>query len=132
MGAVARDVHGHLAAATSTGGMTNKRYSRIGDTPLIGAGTWADARCAVSCTGNGEYFIRAVAAYDVACLMEYKGLTLAEACRVVVHDKLAPVGGEGGLIAVDAAGNVTLPFNSEGMYRASRRAGEVALVAIYE
>ena len=132
VGAVARDVHGHLAAATSTGGMTNKRYSRIGDTPLIGAGTWADARCAVSCTGNGEYFIRAVAAYDVACLMEYKGLTLAEACRVVVHDKLAPVGGEGGLIAVDAAGNVTLPFNSEGMYRASRRAGEAALVAIYK
>ena len=131
VGAVARDRHGHLAAATSTGGMTNKRYSRIGDTPLIGAGTWADARCAISCTGNGEYFIRAVAAYDVACLMEYKGLTLAEACRVVVHDKLAPVGGEGGLIAVDAAGNLTLPFNSEGMYRASRAEGGEAAVAIY-
>ena len=131
VGAVARDVHGHLAAATSTGGMTNKRYSRIGDTPLIGAGTWADARCAISCTGNGEYFIRAVAAYDVACLMEYKGLPLAEACRVVVHDKLAPVGGEGGLIAVDAAGHLALPFNSEGMYRASRTAGGAAQVAIY-
>ena len=131
VGAVARDVHGHLAAATSTGGMTNKRYSRIGDTPLIGAGTWADERCAISCTGNGEYFIRAVAAYDVACLMEYKGLSLAEACRVVVHDKLAPVGGEGGLSAVDAAGNVALPFNSEGMYRASRTAGGEAVVAIY-
>ena len=132
VGAVARDVHGHLAAATSTGGMTNKRYSRIGDTPLIGVGTWADAHCAISCTGNGEYFIRAVAAYDVACLMEYKGLSLVEAARVVVQDKLAPVGGEGGLIAVDAAGNVTLPFNSEGMYRASRTAGSTADVAIYK
>jgi len=132
VGAVARDQHGHLAAATSTGGMTNKRYSRIGDTPLIGAGTWADARCAISCTGNGEYFIRAVAAYDVACLMEYKGLALAEACRVVVQDKLAPVGGEGGLIAVDAAGNVALPFNSEGMYRASRVEGGAAEVAVYK
>jgi L-asparaginase / beta-aspartyl-peptidase len=132
VGAVARDQHGHLAAATSTGGMTNKRYSRIGDTPLVGAGTWADARCAISCTGNGEYFIRAVAAYDVACLMEYKGLSLEEAARIVVQDKLAPVGGEGGLIAIDADGNVTLPFNSEGMYRASRREGEAARVAIYK
>ena len=132
VGAVARDQHGHLAAATSTGGMTNKRYSRIGDTPLIGAGTWADARCAISCTGNGEYFIRAVASYDVACLMEYGGLSLEEAARIVVQDKLAPVGGEGGLIAIDAEGNVTLPFNSEGMYRASRREGGEALVAIYK
>ena len=132
VGAVARDVYGHLAAATSTGGMTNKRYARIGDTPLIGAGTWADARCAISCTGHGEYFIRAVAAYDVACLMEYKGLSLEEACRVVVHDKLALAGGEGGLIAVDAVGNVTLPFNSDGMYRGSRREGAEAMVAIYK
>ena len=131
VGAVARDQRGHLAAATSTGGMTNKRYARIGDTPLIGAGTWADDHCAISCTGHGEYFIRAVAGYDVACLMEYKGLGLAEACRVVVHDKLAPVGGEGGLIAVDAAGNLALPFNSEGMYRASRNAAGQELVAIY-
>ena len=132
VGAVARDQHGHLAAATSTGGMTNKRYARIGDTPIIGAGTWADARCAISCTGHGEYFIRAVAAYDIACLMEYKGLSLEEACRVVVHDKLAPAGGEGGLIAVDAAGNVTLPFNSDGMYRASRVDGGAAVVRIYK
>ena len=131
VGAVARDQHGHLAAATSTGGMTNKRYARIGDTPLIGAGTWADSRCAISCTGHGEYFMRAVASYDVACLMEYKGLSLAEACRVVVHDKLAPVGGEGGLIAVDAAGNLALPFNSEGMYRASRTAAGEEQIAIY-
>jgi beta-aspartyl-peptidase (threonine type) len=132
VGAVARDQYGHLAAATSTGGMTNKRYARIGDTPIIGAGTWADARCAISCTGNGEYFIRAVACYDVACLMEYKGLSLKEAARIVVQDKLAPVGGEGGLIAIDADGNITLPFNSEGMYRASRREGEAAQVAIYK
>ena len=132
VGAVARDVHGHLAAATSTGGMTNKRYARIGDTPLIGAGTWADTRCAISCTGHGEYFIRAVAAYDIACLIEYKNLSLEEACRVVVHDKLAPAGGEGGLIAVDAAGNVTLPFNSDGMYRGCRTEGGEAMVAIYK
>ena len=131
VGAVAHDQRGHLAAATSTGGMTNKRYSRIGDTPIIGAGTWADARCAISCTGHGEYFMRAVVGYDVACLMEYKGLSLAEACRVVVHDKLAPVGGEGGLIAVDALGNLTLPFNSEGMYRASCSAAGEVQVAIY-
>jgi beta-aspartyl-peptidase (threonine type) len=131
VGAVARDQHGHLAAATSTGGMTNKRYSRIGDTPIIGAGTWADARCAISCTGHGEYFMRAVVGYDVACLMEYRGLSLAEACRVVVHDKLAPVGGEGGLIAVDAAGHLALPFNSEGMYRASHSVAGEELVAIY-
>ncbi|OGX90912.1 isoaspartyl peptidase/L-asparaginase family protein [Hymenobacter coccineus] len=131
VGAVACDARGHLAAATSTGGMTNKRYARIGDTPLIGAGTWADARCAISCTGHGEYFIRAVAAHDVACLMEYRGLSLAEATRVVVHDKLAPAGGEGGLIAVDALGNLALPFNSEGMYRATLTEQSEALVAIY-
>ena len=131
VGAVARDQRGHLAAATSTGGMTNKRYSRIGDTPLIGVGTWADAQCAISCTGHGEFFMRAVVGYDVACLMAYKGLSLAEACRVVVHDKLAPVGGEGGLIAVDASGNLALPFNSEGMYRASRNATGEELIAIY-
>jgi beta-aspartyl-peptidase (threonine type) len=131
VGAVACDQHGHLAAATSTGGMTNKRYSRIGDTPLIGAGTWADSRVAISCTGHGEYFIRAVVSYDIACLMEYKNLPLAEACRIVVHDKLAPVGGEGGLIAVDAQGNLALPFNSDGMYRASWSEVGEELVAIY-
>jgi beta-aspartyl-peptidase (threonine type) len=120
VGAVARDQHGNLAAATSTGGMTNKRYSRIGDSPIIGSGTFADNRtCAISCTGHGEFFLRAVVAHDISCLMEYRGLSLAEACRVVVHEKLAPIGGEGGLVAVDAAGNIALPFNSEGMYRAS-------------
>ncbi|OON69345.1 isoaspartyl peptidase/L-asparaginase family protein [Hymenobacter sp. CRA2] len=133
VGAVALDQHGHLAAATSTGGMTNKRFSRVGDSPIIGAGTWADDRtCAISCTGHGEYFIRAVVAHDVACLMEYRGLSLAEACRVVVHDKLAPIGGEGGLVAVDAAGNIALPFNSEGMYRASISSASPLFVGIYK
>ncbi|WP_019947258.1 isoaspartyl peptidase/L-asparaginase family protein [Hymenobacter aerophilus] len=134
VGAVARDQHGHLAAATSTGGMTNKRYSRIGDSPIIGSGTFADDRtCAISCTGHGEFFLRAVVAHDISCLMEYRGLSLAEACRIVVHDKLAPIGGEGGLVAVDAAGNVALPFNSEGMYRASQTSRDAApFVAIYK
>ena len=132
VGAVARDQYGHLAGATSTGGMTNKRWGRVGDTPLPGAGTWADDRtCAVSCTGHGEFFIRGVVAYDIACLIEYKALSLAEACRVVLFDKLLPLGGEGGLVAVDAAGNVELPFNSEGMYRAWKTSGGSEGVAIY-
>jgi beta-aspartyl-peptidase (threonine type) len=118
VGAVAYDKHGNLAAATSTGGMTNKRFSRIGDSPIIGAGTYANNKtCAISCTGHGEFFIRSVVAYDVSCLMEYKGLSLEEACNLVVNKKLKEIGGEGGLIAVDNLGNVCLPFNSEGMYR---------------
>jgi beta-aspartyl-peptidase (threonine type) len=118
VGAVATDVHGNLAAATSTGGMTNKHYNRIGDTPMIGSGNYANNNtCAVSCTGHGEYFIRAVVAYDVSCLMEYKGLSLKDACNQVVHDKLLKIGGEGGLVAVDRNGNYELVFNSEGMYR---------------
>lgn len=117
VGAVALDQHGNLAAATSTGGMTNKMYNRIGDSPVIGAGTYANSLCAISCTGHGEYFIRAVVAYDIACLMEYKGLSLEEACTLVVNKKLLKLGGEGGLIAVDQAGNCSMPFNSEGMYR---------------
>ena len=117
VGAVACDVFGNVAAATSTGGMTNKKYGRIGDTPLIGAGTYADnATCAVSCTGHGEFFTRAVTAYDVACLMKYKGLTLKDAAHSTV-EFLREFGGEGGLIAVDNRGNVALPFNSDGMYR---------------
>ncbi|MBK7682562.1 MAG: isoaspartyl peptidase/L-asparaginase [Bacteroidetes bacterium] len=112
VGAVAKDVHGNLAAGTSTGGMTNKKFNRIGDSPIIGSGTYANnATCAISCTGHGEYFIRAVVAYDVSCLMEYKGLSLQAACEVVVMDKLVKLGGEGGLIAVDAAGNISLVFN---------------------
>jgi len=132
VGAVARDSQGHLAAATSTGGMTNKRFGRIGDTPLIGAGTYADDKtCAVSCTGHGEFFIRTVSAYDVACLMKYKNLPLEEACEQVVNVTLREMGGEGGLIAVDCAGNVALPFNSEGMYRAWVTSDGVLHVAIY-
>ncbi|RNI28434.1 isoaspartyl peptidase/L-asparaginase [Rufibacter immobilis] len=133
VGAVALDVHGNLAAATSTGGMTNKNFNRIGDTPIIGAGTYANNRtCAISCTGHGEYFMRNVVAYDISCLMEYKGMTLAEASELVVQQKLKSQGGEGGLVAVDATGAVALPFNSEGMYRASRAEGQEAVVAIYQ
>ena len=118
VGAVARDKLGNLAAATSTGGMTNKMYGRVGDTPVIGAGTYANnLTCAVSCTGHGEYFIRAVAAYDVSCLMEYRGLSLEEACNEVVNNKLGTDGGEGGLIAVGTGGPPVLIFNCEGMYR---------------
>jgi L-asparaginase / beta-aspartyl-peptidase len=131
VGAVARDMHGNLAASTSTGGMTNKKWGRIGDSPIVGAGTYANnATCAISCTGHGEYFIQSVVAYDISCLMEYKGLTLAEACHEVVMNKLVQRGGEGGLIAVDHAGNVCLPFNSEGMYRAWYKDGQKQ-VAIY-
>lgn len=133
VGAVAIDSSGNLAAATSTGGMTNKRFGRVGDSPIIGAGTYANnATCAISCTGHGEYFIRAVVAYDISCLMEYKGLTLKEACNLVVKDKLVKFGGEGGLIAIDKFGNIELPFNSEGMYRGSRQGNEDAVIRIYE
>ncbi len=118
VGAVALDANGNLAAATSTGGMTNKKFGRMGDSPIIGAGTYANNNtCAISCTGHGELFIRAVVAYDISCLMEYKGLSLKEACDVVVHDKLVKIQGEGGLVALDKHGNICLPFNSEGMYR---------------
>ena len=118
IGAVACDSSGNLAAATSTGGMTNKKFGRIGDTALIGSGTYADQSCAVSCTGHGEFFIRGVTAYDVAARMKYKGLTLEQAAsEAIAH--LTQIGGEGGLIAVDALGNVSLPFNSDGMYRGS-------------
>lgn len=118
VGAVAVDSEGNVAAATSTGGMTNKAWGRVGDSPLIGAGTYANNKtCAVSCTGHGEYFIRGVAAYDVSCLMEYKGLSLEQAASEVIFKRLKKMGGEGGLIAVDAYGNFCLPFNTEGMYR---------------
>jgi beta-aspartyl-peptidase (threonine type) len=118
VGAVACDKNGHLAAATSTGGMTNKKFGRVGDTPMIGSGTYADETVAVSCTGHGEYFMLGVTAYDVAARMKYKGLTLENAARETI-DHLTQIQGEGGLIAVDSHGNVTLPFNSEGMYRGS-------------
>ncbi|HMU77944.1 MAG: isoaspartyl peptidase/L-asparaginase [Bacteroidetes bacterium] len=132
VGAVAKDIEGNLAAATSTGGMTNKRYSRIGDTPVIGAGTYANnSTCAVSCTGHGEYFIRSVVAYDIHCLMEYNGLSLKEACEKVVLDKLVKSGGEGGIIAIDQTGVPQLIFNSEGMYRGYYCCNEQPVTEIY-
>lgn len=132
VGAVALDADGNLAAGTSTGGMTNKRWGRVGDSPLIGAGTFAsNASCAVSATGHGEYFIRRTVAREVCALMEHAGLDLASAARRVVHEQLLPMGGSGGVIAVDHRGNVALEMNTPGMYRASVRAGEEPLVAIY-
>jgi beta-aspartyl-peptidase (threonine type) len=132
VGAVALDIHGHLAAATSTGGVTNKQVGRVGDTPLIGAGCYADdATCAVSTTGSGEMFMRMVAAYDVAAQMAYRQASLQDAAHDVVMNRLPKINGRGGLIAVDAQGNVTLPFNTEGMYRGFARLGETPETAIY-
>ncbi|MDM3124005.1 beta-aspartyl-peptidase [Citrobacter sp. Cf125] len=132
VGAVALDMFGNLAAATSTGGMTNKLPGRVGDSPLVGAGCYANnASVAVSCTGTGEVFIRALAAYDIAALMDYGGLSLSEACERVVMEKLPALGGSGGLIAIDHEGNVALPFNSEGMYRAWGCAGDTPTTGIY-
>jgi L-asparaginase / beta-aspartyl-peptidase len=132
VGAAACDRYGNIAAATSTGGMTNKRPGRIGDSPLIGAGNYANNRtCAISCTGHGELFIRAVAAYDVSCLMEYGGLTLQQAMDKVVMDKLIKIGGEGGMIGVDAKGNHAMLFNSEGMYRGVKNSAGLNQVKIY-
>jgi len=133
VGAVACDQNGNIAAATSTGGMTNKKYGRIGDSPIIGAGTYANnATCGISCTGHGELFIRAAAAHDVSCLMEYKGLSLQEAMEIVVHEKLMAIGGEGGMIGVDAQGNAALVFNSQGMYRGFKSSDGASVVAIYK
>jgi L-asparaginase / beta-aspartyl-peptidase len=133
VGAVALDVHGTVAAGTSTGGMTNKRFGRLGDSCIVGIGNYANnGTCAVSCTGHGEFFIRSVVAYDVSCLMEYKGLSLKDACEKVVLDKLVKIKGEGGLIAVDTLGNYELCFNSEGMYRGAKTNGGVNMVGIYK
>jgi L-asparaginase / beta-aspartyl-peptidase len=132
VGAVACDARGNIAAATSTGGMTNKKYGRIGDSPVIGAGTYANNNtCAISCTGHGEPFIRAVTAYDVSCLIEYKNLNLQQAMHLVVHTKLPAIDGEGGMIGVDAKGNTALLFNSAGMYRAVKNSDGLHEVAIY-
>ncbi|HYD19863.1 MAG TPA: isoaspartyl peptidase/L-asparaginase [Flavipsychrobacter sp.] len=132
VGAVACDSKGNLAAGTSTGGMTNKRFGRIGDSPVVGSGTYANnASCAISCTGHGEFFLRAVVAHDVSCLMEYKGLSLQEACNIVIKDKLVKMGGEGGLIAVDAKGGYDFCFNSAGMYRGMRNSEGKETIAFY-
>ncbi len=132
VGCVALDKQGNIVAGTSTGGMTNKRYNRIGDSPVIGAGTYAsNATCGVSCTGHGEFFIRYVVAYDVAALMDYQGLSVGEAAGRVVNEKLKAAGGTGGLIALDRNGNVAMPFNTSGMYRGYAKPGE-RVVEIYE
>ena len=133
VGAVACDRHGDLAAATSTGGMTAKSPGRVGDSPVIGAGTWADNEtCAVSATGHGEIFIRYAAAHEIASRMRFAGQSLEEAARTVVIDVLAPAGGSGGVIAVDLAGNVSLPFNCSGMYRGAVRGDGRLMTAIYD
>ncbi|MGO8828185.1 MAG: isoaspartyl peptidase/L-asparaginase family protein [Steroidobacteraceae bacterium] len=132
VGAVAMDRRGRLAAATSTGGMTGKRFQRIGDSPIIGAGTYADDRaCAVSATGHGEVFIRAAVAHDICARLRFGGRSLAQAVREVVLEELPALGGEGGVIAIDGQGRIAMEFNSEGMFRASRRAGEEPRVDIY-
>jgi beta-aspartyl-peptidase (threonine type) len=133
VGAAACDMQGNIAAATSTGGMTNKQWGRVGDSSIIGAGTYANNKtCAISSTGHGEMFIRAVAAYDVSCLMEYKGLSLEEAMNVVAIDKLIEINGEGGMVGVDAKGNAAMIFNSPGMYRGMRSSDGKSEVAIYK
>jgi beta-aspartyl-peptidase (threonine type) len=133
VGAVACDRNGNIAAATSTGGMTNKKWGRVGDSPMIGAGNYANNKtCAISCTGSGEFFIRGVVAYDVSCLMEYKGLSLEEAASEVIHNRILEIEGDGGLIAVDAEGNIAMPFNTEGMYRAFKTSEGNKEIAIYK
>jgi beta-aspartyl-peptidase (threonine type) len=133
VGAVACDKDGNIAAATSTGGMTNKKFGRVGDSPMIGAGNYANNKtCAISCTGSGEFFIRGVVAYDVACLMEHKNLSLKEASEEVIHKRILEIGGDGGLIAVDKNGNISMPFNTEGMYRASKSSNGEVEISIYK
>lgn len=133
VGAVACDKDGNIAAATSTGGMTNKRFGRVGDSPMIGAGNYANNKtCAVSCTGSGEYFIRGVVAYDVACLMEHKMMSVEDASHEVIDKRILEIGGDGGLIAVDNQGNISMPFNTEGMYRAFRTSKGKEEVSIYK
>ncbi len=132
VGCVVYDKTGNLAAGTSTGGMTAKRHGRIGDSPIIGAGTWADnATCAVSCTGHGEYFIRAGVAHEIAARMKHGNERLAEAARAVVMDELAQMGGTGGIIAVDALGNTAMVFNTGGMFRASANSAGERIVAVF-
>jgi beta-aspartyl-peptidase (threonine type) len=132
VGALALDSHGNLAAGTSTGGLTNKMHGRVGDSPIIGAGTYANNKtCAVSGTGQGEYFIRLEIAYDVSALMEYGGMTLDAAADKVIREKLTGLGGTGGIIALDKDGNIAAPFNTGGMYRGWIRADGQAHTAMY-
>jgi L-asparaginase / beta-aspartyl-peptidase len=132
VGAVALDSHGNLAAATSTGGMTNKRPGRVGDSPIVGAGTYAkNGVCAVSATGHGEYFIRAVAAHHVCAAVEYRSLSLKQAVDEMLHQILKGLGGDGGLIALDAQGGIVMEFSTEGMFRGARDAHGRREIAIY-
>ena len=133
VGCAALDKNGNLAAGTSTGGMTNKRWNRVGDAPIIGAGTYANnATCAVSSTGWGEYFIRAMVAHDISAMMEYKGVTIEEAAREVIHDKVGGLGGDGGIVAIDKDGNIAMEFNTAGMYRAHMDKNGTLVIGIYE
>ena len=133
VGCVALDKNGNLAAGTSTGGMTNKKWNRIGDSPIIGAGTYANnATCAVSSTGWGEYFIRGMVAHDISAMMEYKGVSLKEATDQVIQKKLTELGGTGGIIAIDYRGNVSMEFNTPGMYRAAMNAEGELTIGIYK
>ena len=133
VGAVACDQGGNIAAATSTGGMTNKKWGRVGDSPMIGSGNYANNKtCAISCTGSGEFFIRGVVAYDVACLMEHKGMSLKDASNEVINKRILEINGDGGLIAVDAQGNIAMPFNTEGMYCASKTSNGAEDISIYK
>lgn len=133
VGAVACDQNGNIAAATSTGGMTNKKWGRVGDSPMVGAGNYANNKtCAISCTGSGEFFIRGVVAYDVACLMEHKNMSIQDASNEVINKRILEIGGDGGLIAVDAKGNIAMPFNTEGMYRGQKTSLGVAEISIYK
>jgi len=133
VGAVALDKNGNITAGTSTGGMTNKKYNRIGDSPIIGAGTYANNQtCGVSCTGHGEYFIRKVVAYDVSAMMEYKGISLKEAADFIINDKMVKFNGDGGLIALDKEGNIAMPFNTKGMYRGYKKSNGKTVVKIFK
>jgi L-asparaginase / beta-aspartyl-peptidase len=132
VGALALDKAGHLAAATSTGGMTNKRWSRVGDSPIIGAGTWADANCAVSGTGWGEFFIRAAVAHDICARVAYRGDSIEAAANAVVMKVVPELGGDGGVIALDAKGNFAMPFNTQGMYRGTIDADGKVTIAIFK
>ena len=133
VGAVALDKNGNIAAGTSTGGMTNKKYGRVGDAPIIGAGTYANnATCGISATGHGEYFIRAVVAHDISAIMEYKGLSIQDAADIVIHEKLIDLGGEGGVIGLDADGNIMMSFNSNGMFRGFIKQNDDPQVFIYK
>ena len=133
VGCVALDKQGNLAAGTSTGGMTNKKYGRIGDSPIIGAGNYANNNsCAVSATGHGEFFIRYNVAYDISALMEYKSLSLQEAANIVINEKLVEAGGDGGVIAIDNKGNIAMPFNTNMMFRAYSKSTGEKEIAIFK